>query len=399
MKRIAFLMIMALMSLTASAGSIRYFTHSQAKRTVGHLNAQTEMMIYCGYDYEIPTYLLVNEVWAERVNSAYYELWVFGYDAYTGEEVYMPLDLECVWLYSAGHIYNAAQYLRFHASVHKPSFGWSIPRYNPYTRISHRPGYRRTYHYEVHTYGWMPPTTTTIIYGGNNVIVNNYYMRQPSAPMPTYSGVWTPGVDRPQPSATDAAGRTSGARPRTGTTTTVPSSSNSRNSGAATTGSRNGSSTSTDARSGSSTTTGARSGNSTTTGARSGNSTSTGARSGSSTTSASREQGASTGARSGSATSATRSTSTTPTRVNTGTSGNTREASATEPASGARTKTATRTDSKESATTTTTGRKSSTSSRTGTTSSRNGSREQTSGTTDNSRQTTTGARTGNRSRR
>ena len=232
MKRFAVLLVMALMSFSAMAGSIRYFTRSQADRTVRHLNAQNEVMIYCGYDYEIETYVLVNEVWAERVNSAYYELWIYGYDAYTGEEIYMPLDLECVWLYSAGHIYNAAQYLRFHASVRMPSFAWSIPAYNAYTRVMHRPGYRRTYHYDVHVYGWMPPAPHAHGHGyGATPPMHPYYMRQPNTPAPRPTNTWTPGVDRPQVSAPDAAGRT--ASPRTGTTTTVNTSEGSRNNGAA----------------------------------------------------------------------------------------------------------------------------------------------------------------------
>ena len=117
MKRIATLAVILLLGLSASASSIRYFTLSQATRTVRYLNAQNEMMIYCGYDYEIETYVLINEIWMERVNSAYYEVWVYGYDAYTGDEIYMPLDLNCVWLFSAGRIYNAAQYLRFHSTA------------------------------------------------------------------------------------------------------------------------------------------------------------------------------------------------------------------------------------------------------------------------------------------
>ena len=145
MKRIAIIVVMVLMSLTATASSIHYFTRSQALRTVEHLGRQTEMMIYCGYEYEIETYVLVNEVWMERVNSSYYEIWVYGYDAYTGDEIYMPLDLQCVWLYSAGRMYNAAQYLRFHASVQMPAFRWYVPPYNPYTRVVHSPGYVRVY--------------------------------------------------------------------------------------------------------------------------------------------------------------------------------------------------------------------------------------------------------------
>ena len=185
MKRIAIVAVMVLMSLAATARSVHYFTFSQASRTVSYLNAQNEMMIHCGYDYEIPTYVLVNEVWMERVNSAYYEIWVYGYDAYTGDEIYMPIDLQCVWLYSGNRMYNAAQYLRFHVSVVQPSFTWHIPAYNHYVRVGHRPGYARTYHYHIHRHGWTPPAYT-------------YGPGAPPPPLPSMpAGAWTPGVNRP----------------------------------------------------------------------------------------------------------------------------------------------------------------------------------------------------------
>lgn len=206
MKRIATLAVILLMGLTASANSIRYFTESQAIRTVRYLNAQNEMMIYCGYEYELETYVLINEVWMERVNSAYYEIWVFGYDAYTGDEVYMPLDLGCVWLFSAGRIYNAAQFLRFHATVHTPHITWYVPAYNPYTRILHRHGYVRSYHYNIHRYGWMPPAYH---HGpGMPPPLPPYYMRHPGSPVPHPTNTWTPGVDRPVVTAPSTEGRT-----------------------------------------------------------------------------------------------------------------------------------------------------------------------------------------------
>ena len=197
MKRIALFVVMVLMCIGASARSIHYFTYSQAARTVNYLNTQNELMIYCGYDYEIETYVLINEIWMERVNSSYYEVWIYGFDAYTGDEIYMPLDLHCVWLYSAGRMYNAAQYLRFRVDVRVPSIAWRIPPYNPYTRLSHRPGYARTYHYDIHRHGWMPPAYTYGL-GVPPPPLPYYYMRRPNTPAPMPSGRWTPGYNRPE---------------------------------------------------------------------------------------------------------------------------------------------------------------------------------------------------------
>ena len=378
MKRIAILMVMTLMGLVATASPIRYFTQSQATRTVRHLNAQNEIMIYCGYEYEIETYVLVNEVWAERINSAYYELWVFGYDAYTGEEVYMPLDLECVWLYSAGRIYNAAQFLRFHTSVRRPTLTWYVPSYNPYTRVLHRPGYVRTYHYDIHLHGWMPPAVPVGGYGpARPAPLPPYYMRQPHTPAPRPVTVWTPGVDRPRLSDRDINVRPSGNSTSSDRQSAQPGT-NSRNSGAAVGGrvnSRSGSSTgTTNTRSGSSTgTTNTRSGSSTgTTNTRSSSSTgTTNTRSGSSTGTTNTRSGSSTGTtntRSGSSagTTNTRSsgTGTTNTRSS-GTTTNTRSGSSTG-TTNTRSKSSIQTSNTRATGTSTTGNSTATRSNTGT---------------------------------
>ena len=212
MKRIAMIVVMVLLSLGTSARSIHYFTYSQAARTVSYLNSQREIMIYCGYDYEIETYVLVNEIWMERVNSSYYEIWVYGFDAYTGDEIYMPLDLQCVWLFSTGRIYNAAQYLRFRIEVRTPSLVWHIPPYNPYTRIAHPHGYTRTYHYDIHRHGWMPPAYTYS--PGVNPPLPHSYMRRPNTPAPRPTTTWSPGTNRPQvapPTQSHLIGNTSAA--------------------------------------------------------------------------------------------------------------------------------------------------------------------------------------------
>ena len=225
MKRIAIIAVMLASMMTASATSVLYFTRSQAERAVSYLNRQNELMIYCGYDYEIETYVLLNEVWAERVNSAFYELWIFGYDAYTGEEIYMPIDLQCIWLYSAGRMYNAAQYLRFRTDgrLRMPTITWTVPAYNHYTRIVHRPGYTRTYHYEVHRYGWMPPAPPSHGHHGPATHpYHPYYLRAPHTPAPRPASTWTPGVDHPMIEHPVPAGSSSGARP-------TPTGSNSAN--------------------------------------------------------------------------------------------------------------------------------------------------------------------------
>lgn len=189
--------LLATLTVGTHAHSIRYFTYSQVSRTVSYLNAQDELMIYCGYPDEIETYVILNEVWAERVNSKFFEVWVFGYDGYTGEDIYMPVDLECIWLPSTGgRYYNAAQYLRFRTNVTTPTFMWAMPAYNRFTRTSHVPGHRYTYHWDIHRPGWRCPAWDP--YGATPPPYHPYYMREPGLHSTyVYNDYrpWTPGTN------------------------------------------------------------------------------------------------------------------------------------------------------------------------------------------------------------
>ena len=357
-------MTFAIMSLTMSANSIMYFTHSQANRCVKFLNAQDEMMIYCGYDNEIETYVIISDIWAERATSRYYELWVFGYDAYTGEEIYMPLDLGCVWLHNrySGRLYSAAQYLRFRSTAKVPTIFWCMPAYNHFTRTVHVTHYVRTYHYDIHRPGWVPPMPPAPHHGEphhgapaphpNTPVIHPYYLRTPGSPAPTItSEPFTPGQTRPTIAPNNGSSRpsdnptitTGNVRP-----TTTPTSGSSRP------GASNATATSTrPTTTATTTTTNSRPGNTTT----------------STTTTSTRPTNNSTGTTNTSTsrpTSNTNKTTTTTTRPasTTTTSSNSRPA-----ASAA--KTTTTTTTRPAATTTTTSRPSSTTTKTSTTTTSN----------------------------
>ena len=198
MKKLILTLIMVASIFAASANSVRYFTRGQAHRVANTLDAQNELMIYCGYEYELATYVIVNEVWAERVNSKYYEIWLYGYDAYTGEEIYMPIDLACIWLYNpySNRMYSAAQFLRFRSTVATPNFYWTMPPYNSFVRHFHDPHFNHgyTYHYEIHRYGWRPPMPPA----HGPWPFHPYYMRTPYTPAPVPPKPFTPGVNYPQ---------------------------------------------------------------------------------------------------------------------------------------------------------------------------------------------------------
>ena len=219
MKKFILTLLLTLATLAASANSVRYFTNQQAARVAATLDAQNELMIYCGFEYELATYVIVNEVWAEAVNSKFYEIWLFGFDAYTGEEIYMPLDLGCIWLYNpvSGRMYSAAQYLRFRSNVAMPNFYWTMPPYNPFVRHYHDPHFNRcyTYHHHIHRYGWRPPAVPA----HGPWPYHPYYMRAPHIPAPVPPKPFNPGVDHPVAgdghgyiSAPTRGGSTSGTR-------------------------------------------------------------------------------------------------------------------------------------------------------------------------------------------
>lgn len=190
MKKIVIMLAMTLAMMTAAASNTLYFTYNQALRSVSFLNNQNELMIYCGYEDELPTYVIVNEVWAEQISSSYYEIWLYGYDAYTGEEIYMPIDMEYIWLVRNKTMYSAAQYLRFRNTHPRPVFTWAMPRYNPFVRAPRPVTYYYTYHYDIHRPGWH-------FHHHPDMHYHPYYCRKPHTPAPMPPAPFTPGKDRP----------------------------------------------------------------------------------------------------------------------------------------------------------------------------------------------------------
>ena len=190
MKKIVLMMAMMIATMTVSASNILYFTYNQAVRTVTCLNNQNELMIYCGYPDELPTYVIINEVWAEQISSSFYEIWLYGFDAYTGEEIYMPIDLDCIYLMQNHSIYSAAQFLRFRHTRPRPKFVWAMPPYNPFVRLPRPKVYYYTYHYDIHRPGWHWTHYPHITY-------HPYYRRLPSHPAPIPHKPYTPGRERP----------------------------------------------------------------------------------------------------------------------------------------------------------------------------------------------------------
>ena len=188
MKKMFLTLALLIATMAVSASNTLYFTYNQTLRAVSLLNNEDELMIYCGYADELPTYVLINDVWAEQISSSFYEIWLYGYDAYTGEEVYMPIDMECIWLVNHGNIYSAAQTLRFRSSHPRPTFVWAMPPYNPWVRGPHPVTFYYSYHYDIHRPGW---------HYHNYPHIHPYYRRIPSHPAPMPPAPFTPGRNMP----------------------------------------------------------------------------------------------------------------------------------------------------------------------------------------------------------
>lgn len=190
MKKLLLALAFVAASVALYANPICYFTYGQARRTVHFLNTQDELVIYCGHTYELETYVIISDIWMERVNSRYYEVWLYGIDAYTGDEIYMPLDLGCVWLLDrwSNTMYNAARYLHFQIDAPYTTLVWSMPVYSGFVRVAHPTHYRRSYHYDIHRHGWRPTP---------DYALPVYYMRPPTAPLPVIAAPYVPGRERP----------------------------------------------------------------------------------------------------------------------------------------------------------------------------------------------------------
>lgn len=127
--------------------SVQFFRKSQATRVVNYLNQHPEMLFYCGcYPDFQSSYVYALDVWMERYSLTYYEVWVYGFDVKTNEEIYTPIDLNCVWVEgSNGYPANVAQILGFKHRVCEATFRWRIPIYNARPRVVHPATYQHNY--------------------------------------------------------------------------------------------------------------------------------------------------------------------------------------------------------------------------------------------------------------
>ena len=149
MKKVIFVLTFLFLASTVSFAdsSVQFFRKSQATRVVNYLNQHPEMLFYCGcYPDFQSSYVYALDVWMERYSLTYYEVWIYGFDVKTNEEIYTPLDLNCVWVEGAnGYPANVAQILGFKHRVCEATFRWRIPVYNTRPRVVHPATYQHNY--------------------------------------------------------------------------------------------------------------------------------------------------------------------------------------------------------------------------------------------------------------
>jgi hypothetical protein len=105
------------------------------------------MLFYCGCYPDFQTsYVYALDVWMERYSLTYYEVWIYGFDVKTNEEIFTPLDLNCVWVEGAnGYPVNVAQTLGFKHRICEATFRWRMPIYNTRPRVVHPATYQHNY--------------------------------------------------------------------------------------------------------------------------------------------------------------------------------------------------------------------------------------------------------------
>ncbi|MBO4741168.1 MAG: hypothetical protein J5605_05940 [Bacteroidales bacterium] len=148
MKKLALILSLFVATATVSVAetSIQIFTSRQANKVIDFLNANPEILLYCGcYPGSATTYVYTTDVWKESTGLFRYEVWIYGFDVVTNEVISTPIDLNCVWINRNGYPVSVARLLGYTSDPCNVGFMWTIPAYRPMPRVPHPKDFRQTY--------------------------------------------------------------------------------------------------------------------------------------------------------------------------------------------------------------------------------------------------------------
>lgn len=89
--------------------------------------------------------------------SAWYEIWVLGYDLHTGDTICTPIDPFCIWFHKKDITYNVGNYTFLDSATWFFPFNWKVPQYTLISCLDYAEDLQITYHYDIHVFGYFVP--------------------------------------------------------------------------------------------------------------------------------------------------------------------------------------------------------------------------------------------------
>lgn len=136
----------------------RVLSSIQADEVLSVIGGCKDIVLYCGHDGEVETYMVLCDFWkAEVVNqeivlSDWYEIWVLGYDLHTGDTICTPIDPSCIWFNKNNSTYNVGNYIFWDPVPRSFPFKWKVPQYTLISCLQYAEEIQLTYHHYIHIF-------------------------------------------------------------------------------------------------------------------------------------------------------------------------------------------------------------------------------------------------------
>lgn len=158
----------------------KLLSSSQADYVMSIIGDYNEIVLYCGNEYEVETYMVLCDFWKECIADSkwttivdslstigiaqeedsldvQYEIWVLGYDLHTGDTICTPIAPSCIWIHKDDITYNVGSYTSLDSIVRLFPFNWKVPQYSLISCLEYNEEIQPTYHYEIHVLGYFAP--------------------------------------------------------------------------------------------------------------------------------------------------------------------------------------------------------------------------------------------------